>query len=193
MRKEELTRNQIYSITTQHLGYFWIGLLFTIVLGLVPVIIIISTVVSGGGNSSSIVSKPPSPSAVKDLLGASMMFLPLLLGIMSAFTYFVDLMRMNIKSIEEVEDGTKTLKLISQGGKMTNLGVKIKVTSERDGVKKLLKYHGVGKYDIGGSSSKYKYKKRYYYLAWSKVVIYTVYIPIGENVECSGKRNRKNR
>lgn len=193
MRKQELTRKQIYSVTSRHIAYFGLGLLFTILLMLLPVIIILTTAVFGSENSSSTVSNP-TPLNAKDMAEvAFIMLLPLLLGIMSAFTYFVDLIRMNIKSIEEVEDGTKTLKSISHGGKETNLGVKIKVTSEKDGTKKLIMYHGTWKYDIGGSKSKYKYKKRYYYLAWSKIVIYTEYIPIRENVEYSEKRNRKNR
>ena len=192
MRKQELTRKQIYSITRQHLFYFKLGLMFTILLMSMPVIIVLTTSVFGSGNSSSTVSTQISP-ITKDLAEVALiMILPLLLGIMSDFTYFIDLIRMNIKSIEEVEDGTKILKSISYSGKMTNTGDKIKVISERDGVKKLLRYDGTWTYDIGGSKSKYKYKKRYYYLAWSKVVIYTEYIPIRESVEYSGKRNRIN-
>ena len=193
MRKQELTRKQIYSITSRHLEYFGLGLLFTIVLVLAPVFIVLSVAVFGSGYSSSTISKSQPVSNISDLGVFLVIFSPLILGIISAFTYFIDLMRMNIKSIEEIEDGTKTLKSISHGGKATNLGVKIKVRSEKDGTKKLLIYHGTWKYDIGGSKSKYKYKKRYYYLAWSKVVIYTEYIPIRENVEYSEKRNRKNR
>lgn len=181
MKKQQLTRRQIYSVTAKHIVYFGLSIIYAVLIVTVPVIMI----AFGGNKPSLVVDK-------SFLLVLFIIVLPILLGFMSCFTYFIDIFTMNIKSIEEGKQGSKVLRRISHGGKECNIGVKIKVNSENEGVKKLIMYNESFKYDVGGYKSKYIYKKRYHYLALSKVVVYTEYVPIKENPEYNHKKNRKN-
>lgn len=176
MKKEQLTRQEIcfllprrkiLFLTSHHRFYFNLLLFFA----LINVIILIYF--QGDGDLGV-----PLLSAV----GSS------IIGFLCCLTYFIDILTMNIKTIEE--DGREVSETISHA--KISVGNRIKVNSKNGSAKKLLMYDKVHEYSSERAriNPRYDYKTISYYLGLSKVVVFTEYVPIGEKKKYNPKKKR---
>ena len=171
MKKEELTRGKIFSLTSQHRFYFNLMFIFAIIGG-----ILLIFEVSQGGKDFAV----PFMTTVSSII----------IGVLCCLTYFIDILTMNIKTIEE--DSRELLEGISHA--KISVGNRIKVNSKNKRFKKLIWYNKV--YDYGydrgrSKNERYNYKTIWYYLGLSKIIVFREYIPIGEKMRCNPKKRKK--
>ena len=161
MEKEELTRGKIFSLTSSHRFY-------ANVCWFMAIVCVLGGFPYGG-------QRGVNDNSALLLIAA---IGPTIVGVLCCLTYFIDILTMNIKTVEQ--ESKKGLTTISHA--KVSVGGIVKVTSPNGSVKKLSWYNKVYEYSYDRTifNTRYDYKTIWYYLGLSKVVIFTEYIPIGE-------------